>query len=99
MYKFKEEYRKELLPYIIALLFGPSGQLKIFVTSGLEPDIEVEFISNRFLTIHVEVKRLAADIASYVQHVLRSRPHIYRCLDIHLAEEVMSALVSRPNGI
>ncbi|KAI5842141.1 hypothetical protein DFP73DRAFT_498411 [Morchella snyderi] len=99
MDEFKKEYRQELLPYIISLLNGSRSQLHILVTGRSQPDIDFEFTSNRFQLLQIQSTIVNADIASYVEHVLKNKPHIYRCLDEHIADEVIFALVSQANGI
>lgn len=96
-----KDQRHSYLDYIKSLLQLPSGKLKIFVTSRPEPDIKFAFTSGSFPFIQIEATKVAADIISYVGHVLQDRTHPYCDLknEQKLREQVEQALISKSNGM
>ncbi|KAF8248643.1 hypothetical protein K440DRAFT_642062 [Wilcoxina mikolae CBS 423.85] len=97
------EDRKTFLPMITRLAqdFGSSINLKIFVTSRREKDIETHFNRCKVPTIQIEAAKVDADIAAFVHDQLE------RCdenftefpIDQSLKEEIKYALTSKSNGM
>jgi hypothetical protein len=97
------EDRKKFLPVITRLAqdFGSSINLKIFVTSRREKDIETHFNRCNVPTIQIEAAKVDADIAAFVHDQLeRWDENVTEFpIDQSLRDEIAHALTSKSNGM
>lgn len=75
------------------------GNIKLFVTSRKEADIERSFIN--VPTIQIEAKKVTADIESYVRFELdrRLKDGTLTLRDSGLKKEILEALLGRAGGM
>ncbi|KAI5845888.1 hypothetical protein DFP73DRAFT_594082 [Morchella snyderi] len=95
----KKNTQRHLLPYIVNLMQGSFGRVKLLVTSRPYPEIELEFASQGFETIKIEATRVKNDIAAFVNHELTHRPHRYVILNEELRGKIRGELISKGNGM
>lgn len=90
-----------MISFIANLSHQTSCIFKVFVTSGRERDIEIEFTREKFPTLQIEAKKVDEDIRYFVHYeVTRRTGPDNRCrIDQTLQDEIKDALCSRSNGM
>ena len=77
------------------------GQVKLFVASRKELDIERAFLRKSFPTIEVEATKVDGDIELYVKAQIEQRLHdgSLTLNNIKLKDKILTALTVNPGGM
>ena len=77
------------------------GNVKLFVTSRKEPDIERVFLRKSFPKIEIQTEKVDHDIKVYVQAQIEQRLHDGRLYlgNIALKDRILDALTSKAGGM
>ena len=92
----------EFFARVVELSTGTGhGQVKLFVASRKELDIERAFLRKSFPTIEVEATKVDGDIELYVKAQIEQRLHdgSLTLNNIKLKDKILTALTANPGGM
>lgn len=91
--------RPELILFLCDIAKSTEGNVKLFITSRKEPDIERSF--SDVPTIQIEATKVAEDIELYVEAELerRLKEGTLKMRDLSLKDDILQALLGRAGGM